>query len=117
MTVPAKGSASQLARDSGLQSERTGLAWMRTATVTMITALLMLRAGVRDPAQYILLSASGLLVLLAAIFAYWGRRRLLETERQAGQPQGISRGLIKWTVFILLTAAGLFCFSLLNSGA
>lgn len=56
--------------DPGLQPERTGLAWARTAAGVMLNALLTLRAGlVSDNSALV---AAGLLLALsaAALFSY-----------------------------------------------
>lgn len=61
-------------RDPGLQPERTGLAWSRTAFVMLINALLFLRGGLTGEG-HLLLWGAGVLLLTAIAMWGWGRRR------------------------------------------
>ncbi|ART62824.1 DUF202 domain-containing protein [Kushneria marisflavi] len=62
------------ARDPGLQPERTGLAWSRTAFVTLLFSALLLRGGIvhHEP----LLAWAGVVLLAAtgALYAWAGWR-------------------------------------------
>lgn len=61
-------------RDPGLQPERTGLAWSRTAFVVLINAVLIARAGLMHHER--IATAAGLLLFAAAaaMYLYAGRR-------------------------------------------
>jgi uncharacterized membrane protein YidH (DUF202 family) len=69
-------------RDPGLQSERTALAWRRTALGVLANALLLIRAGLVG--DHILPLASGLVLLGAAgatqCISAWRRRELSRAE-------------------------------------
>ena len=65
---------SEPARDPGLQPERTGLAWSRTAFVTLLFSALLLRGGIvhHEPG----LAWAGVILLIAtgALYAWAGWR-------------------------------------------
>lgn len=57
----------------GLQTERTALAWTRTATVAFMTALLLVRLGLHTREPLLFTGAAAALAL--ALQALWRRRR------------------------------------------
>jgi uncharacterized membrane protein YidH (DUF202 family) len=75
-------------RDPGLQSERTALAWRRTALGVLANALLLIRAGLVG--DHTLPLVSGLVLLGAAgatqCFSAWRRRELSRAEGAAAVP-------------------------------
>ena len=60
-------------RDQGLQSERTALAWRRTALAIAVNALLALRSGIAG--QGVLILVGTVLLAGAAIVAVYGYSR------------------------------------------
>lgn len=92
-----------MARDPGLQPERTALAWTRTAGGMLVNALLCLRAGY-------LADGAGLVSLALALLAASGltfaigrhrRRQLLS----AGAPVAVAALAIRLVVAATLLAA------------
>ncbi len=80
----------------GLQTERTALAWTRTAAVALVTGVLLARLGVHTggPALFAGAAAAGGLALLA----FWRRRRRVDAATAPAR----ARALL---VFSGLTAA------------
>lgn len=76
-----------IARDPGLQPERTALSWTRTALVVAVNALLALRTGLLHGEPW-LVAAGIVLVTAAAAVASVGavRRRQLEAGAYAPHP-------------------------------
>lgn len=67
-------------RDSGLQPERSALAWARTAMALFVNSLLILRAGmIQDKIGFITLGL--LLVASSGLFWFFGK---LRTEKMLG---------------------------------
>ena len=69
-------------RDPGLQAERTGLAWTRTALAVFANALLSLRIGWESESVGMTVLAIALLVACALVVAHgaWRRRVLLGVQ-------------------------------------
>lgn len=93
--------------DSGLQPQRTTLAWGRTGMVMVVTALLVLRASLQAGAVSLLLGM-GLVLLASGVGFWWAgevRRRQLALAR-LGAP---SRALIGFATAstVVAAAAGL----------
>lgn len=91
-------------RDSGLQPERTGLAWSRTGLLALLIAALSFRIGVSASAIAHLVVAL-LLASLACATLYWGHNRSLYKE-QKPVVTGISQKLFAATsaVIVLVSA-------------
>ncbi len=73
-----------MARDPGLQAERTAMAWSRTAHGALLNALVLLRAGVVEQRREV--TAIGALLLLAAALTYAFARRRRRGLLRRGQP-------------------------------
>ena len=75
-------------RDSGLQGERTALAWNRTGLAVVTNALLALRAGWTSGRASLIFLAFALLVAAGAAAAYgaWRRRHLLDGHGTIAPP-------------------------------
>jgi uncharacterized membrane protein YidH (DUF202 family) len=69
-------------RDAGLQAERTGLAWSRTALAMFVNAVLILRAGVST--GVVAIAAVGGVLFVAALAAtacgIWRRDQLMRGD-------------------------------------
>jgi len=99
-----------LARDPGLQTQRTALAWSRTALAAWVNALLVLRAAlVLDhpvgPAP--ILAFAGLMVVAASTLtlAAWWRRPTLDESLRQGAPHPMAM-LVAGGAAALASAAG-----------
>lgn len=78
---------SEPARDPGLQPERTGLAWSRTAFLMLLISALLLRGGIAHHEHG--LAAAGLMLLVAtgATYAWAGwRLRVIATTAYPVNP-------------------------------
>lgn len=62
-------------RESGLQGERTALAWTRTGLAVLLNAALLLRAGLLQPSKPLAACGAALLVAAAAVTLYGARRK------------------------------------------
>ena len=90
-----------MARDPGLQPERTALAWSRTALAVLVNALLLLRAGMVGEHR-VRVGIGGVLLLAAGLvqgFAALRRRRL--------QSNGIGCRFIAIPGALVMATAGL----------
>ncbi len=61
-------------RDPGLQPERTGLAWSRTAFVMLVLSALLLRGGFAHHERWLAWAGVALLVATGATYAWAGWR-------------------------------------------
>jgi uncharacterized membrane protein YidH (DUF202 family) len=66
-------------REPGLQTERTALAWVRTAAVALVTSILLVRHGLDAHQPVFLLSAAATATLAAAALRL--RRHRLRADR------------------------------------
>lgn len=62
-------------RESGLQGERTALAWTRTGLAVLVNAALLLRAGLLQPSRPLAACGAALLIAAAAVTLYGARRK------------------------------------------
>ncbi|MDG4825564.1 DUF202 domain-containing protein [Asanoa sp. WMMD1127] len=71
----------------GLQTERTALAWTRTAAVALVTGVLLARLGLHGgaPLPFVGAAAAGALAVLAG----WRRRRRVVTATTAVRPRAL----------------------------
>ena len=85
-------------RDSGLQPERTSLAWTRTALSLVVNAILLLRVGVQDSDPALLASGVALCGIAACLIQVGLRRGKDLSARAAAPGAGImlltSRGVV-----------------------
>lgn len=84
-------------RDSGLQAERTALAWNRTGLAVLVNALLAFRSGWASRETPITIMAFALLVASGAAILYgaWRRRELLsDRARISPSTIGISAAAV-----------------------
>ncbi|MFC0338241.1 protein of unknown function [Kushneria avicenniae] len=69
-------------RDPGLQPERTGLAWSRTAFVMLLMSALLLRGGIVHHEHWLAWSGVVLLMATGAMYAWAGwRLRMIMTSK------------------------------------
>lgn len=93
--------------DSGLQAERTALAWSRTAIAFLVNAMLWLRAGLADDDSALLLFGLALLALSAGFHAC-GRTRaraLMTGARPVPAHAALMRALALCAALACLLAA------------
>ena len=99
--------------DSGLQAERTALAWSRTAVAMVVNALLVLRAGLQSD-QGTLMAMGALLVILAAgLFGASAWRRRALQDRQPAAPPAL---LMLVTTLAVLAGAGAGVWAIVTPG-
>lgn len=69
-------------RDPGLQPERTGLSWSRTAFLMLLVSAILLRGGIVHHERWLALAGVGLLAGTGAMYAWAGLRlRFIMTSR------------------------------------
>ena len=95
----------EVARDPGLQPQRTALAWSRTGLAVFVNALIVLRAGLASEQATIV--ALGVLLLVAAglsvVCGTWRVRHLAEAGSQSAPP---------WLLIVATVAvAWIACFA------
>jgi uncharacterized membrane protein YidH (DUF202 family) len=89
MATPAAPSR-EWGRDPGLQSERTALAWSRTALALAANAALTIRSGLTNQAPPVLFLGAVLLVAAAMLvpLSGWRRKQLLKAQKPiSAQPR------------------------------
>ena len=71
----------------GLQTERTALAWTRTASVALVTTVLLVRLAIHagEPLLFAGAGAAGGLALLA----FWRRRRRVGAATTSARPRSL----------------------------
>lgn len=91
--------------DRGLASERTVLAWERTAGASLVIAALIVRAGVRHDHLALAVPAAAALVLAA--FAEWRHSVRIYAEHDVPLAQGavVHEGALAAVAAITLVAA------------
>ena len=99
--------------DSGLQAERTALAWKRTALLIMANALIILRLGFQNTRLTMLL-AGALFVLFAVAFTWIAYRR---SNFLIMQRSNSNSGITIGAASLLITTAVLFaiCMVVIDS--
>jgi uncharacterized membrane protein YidH (DUF202 family) len=95
--------------DSGLQVERTALAWLRTCLSLVVVALVAFRfAAHRDPVLALALLAVILPLSLAAGWLAWRRYRTSDARLARGAPlPGGTLAAVMTTVTVLTGVLGL----------
>ena len=88
-------------RDSGLQPQRTALAWVRTGLAVFVNALIVLRAGFATAQVFILALGSLLLAAsaLCVVFATWRVRHLAAHGAEVAPPWILMAGTM-WIAWI-----------------
>lgn len=71
-------------RDAGLQAERTGLAWERSALTGLVGAALLLARHTQTSAALLTAGAAGLVVALLAAVTGWRRAARLRRPGPVG---------------------------------
>ena len=93
--------------DEGAASERTVLAWERTAIASVAVAALVLRAGIVSGPIAVAIPISGLLVLAAAVEWLFSRRIYAQHDRpQAHGAVLHEREIVALATVTLIAAAG-----------
>ncbi|MEV0715529.1 DUF202 domain-containing protein [Asanoa sp. NPDC050611] len=90
----------------GLQTERTALAWTRTAAVAFVTTVLLLRLGVHTGEPLLFVGAATALGLASQ--ALWRRRRRIGAADTAPRPRALLLFTGLATVCGVLAVAGVF---------
>jgi uncharacterized membrane protein YidH (DUF202 family) len=95
------------ARDTGLQAERTALAWGRTALAVLANAVLALRFGWVAERQWIMALAVALLVAAGVVHVQGVLRRAqLLTSARPAAPSAMAIGVVA-AIAMLASAIGL----------
>lgn len=93
--------------DSGLQRERTALAWNRTTLAMLVNALLVLRAGVQQESKFIAMLGLGMLVSAVAFGSYaFHRKAQLSQSTPPSAPSA-------WVVLMTAALSGSACLALI----
>lgn len=90
-------------RDSGLQPERTDLAWSRTSLLALLTATLSIRVGISTSAITHIVAAL-LLAALAGAMWHRGKRRSRYTSAEEVVTRKSRRLLIATSVVIAIAS-------------
>jgi uncharacterized membrane protein YidH (DUF202 family) len=92
--------------DPGLQSERTALAWSRTAMAVLANALLAMRAGIVGQRWPITALGIALLVAAAAVmtFAALRRRQLSSGQGPSSSPLPMIQSTVVFALIACMTA-------------
>jgi uncharacterized membrane protein YidH (DUF202 family) len=93
--------------DDGVASERTMLAWQRTALSTTVIALLVIRAGLTGGPLALGLGLGSLLIAVAAWEWLFSRRVYVEHARPQAQGAPVHEGrMAALAISTLIVAAG-----------
>ncbi len=90
---------------SGLQVERTSLAWWRTALAFVVGVLLLVRLVVRD-SPVLAITCAGLLVPVAVSIGWLAWRRYRSGSRSMHQELPLPGGMLPAAVTALAVVAG-----------
>ncbi|MEV4619380.1 DUF202 domain-containing protein [Asanoa sp. NPDC049573] len=71
----------------GLQAERTALAWTRTASVALVTGILLVRLAIHA-GEPLPLAGAGAAAGLASL-AFWRRRRRIGAANTSARPRSL----------------------------
>jgi uncharacterized membrane protein YidH (DUF202 family) len=91
--------------DEGVASERTVLAWERTAIASVAVAALVLRAGIVDGLLGLAIPVTALLMLAGAVEWLFSRRIYLEHDRPYARGAVLHPRAIVALAAVTLTAA------------
>ncbi|MCX4525014.1 MULTISPECIES: DUF202 domain-containing protein [unclassified Streptomyces] len=75
---PSGGGSGAVARDAGLQPERTRLAWRRTTLACSVVAVLALRAALRGSGSPTEVGGAAVIALVWVAFLWAAHRRIRE---------------------------------------